>query len=161
MANEMVKAPKGPETLVDIRLHPERHPRLCNLPTEQAVEGLKKVYCMAVMYRGQELEAAKADFTARTLLSELLEEETYGLRNVTLEEIRRAVKKAVLTDAEVYGINVASLFRIILAYVKGEGHQADEQAHEIVKRQKRAGNAAADTMLAVYAGQLAAHSKTR
>lgn len=160
-STEIIKAPTGPESLVDIRLHPERHPRICRMPTEEAVEGLKKIYCMAVMYRGQDIDPAKADFTARTLLSELLEDDAFGTRNVTLEEIRRAVKKAVLTDTEVYGINVASLFRIVMNYIKGEGHQADEQAREIYKRQQRQIGTATDTMLAVYAGKMAAHSKTR
>lgn len=163
MANEIMKAPTGRDTLVEIRLHPETYPRLCRLQTEFAVEGLKKIYCMAVMYRGQDIDAAKADFTARTLLSELLEEDKFGAKYLTLEEIRRAVKNAVLNDAEVYGINVASLYKIIMSYVKGEGHAANDEACAIKKAQDRAAaeNKAADTMIAIYSSRMSKSIKTR
>ena len=115
------------------------------------------------MYKGQEIDESKADFTARNLQSELMSEEQYGAKFVTLEEIRRAVKKAVLTDTEMYGINVASLYKVILNYVKGEGHQADSAAHELVRAKRKAiahGNAA-ETMLQVYAGKLNNNFKHR
>lgn len=152
----MIKRGAGADTLLEIRLHPERHPRLKDIPAEQAVTALKQVVVTATMYRGQEIDESKADFTARTLRTELMEETQYGAQFVTLEEIRRAVKKAVLEDADLYGINVASLYKVILNYVKGEGHAADSAAHEYVKAQRRAlaQGRAADTMLQVYAGKL-------
>lgn len=163
METGMIKRGSGAVSLMEIRLHPERYPRLKDIPEEQAVTALKQIVVTATMYRGQEIDESKADFTARTLRTELMEETQYGAQFVTLEEIRRAVKKAVLEDADLYGINVASLYKVILNYVKGEGHAADNSAHEYVKAQRRAiaQGRAADTMLQVYAGKLNNNFKTK
>lgn len=151
----------GADSLVDIRLHPERYPRLKDIPQEQAVQAFKQIVLSAYMYRGQDIDKDKTDFTARTLYAELMEEEIYGAKFVTMEEVKRAVKKAVLNDEELYGINVASLYKIILNYVRGDGHAADNTAHEIVraKRKSLAENNAAATMLNVYAGRMAKQLK--
>lgn len=160
MESNIIRRPEGQDTLVDIRMNPQRFPRLLNIPEAEAVTGLAKIVTLACMYRGQEIDAPRADFTARTLRAELLEDDTFGAKFVTLEEIRRAVKKAVLNDSELYGINVASLYKIVMAYVKGEGHLADAQAHAIVKEQNKArANTAAETMVAVYAGKFTKNNR--
>ena len=40
------------------------------------------------------------------------------------------VKSAVLGETELYGINVSSLYRVILEWVKGEGHLLQKETEE-------------------------------
>ncbi len=120
-------------SLVDIRMDADTFPRIVRLTTTQARAGLSKIIADAFLYKGQTADKENVKFITSALLEELLADTTYGLPFLTMEEIRRAIKKAVLTDPDFIGINVSSLYKVLLAYAKGDGHAADQEAREIAR----------------------------
>lgn len=132
MSNKSL-AVKTSYSLVDIRMDADTFPRLVRLTTTQARAGLSKIIADAFLYKGQTADKENVKFITSALLEELLADTTYGLPFLTMEEIRRAIKKAVLTDPDFIGINVSSLYKVLLAYAKGDGHTADLEAREIAR----------------------------
>lgn len=139
MSNKSL-AVKTSYSLVDIRMDADTFPRLVRLTTAQARAGLSKIIADAFLYKGQTADKENVKFITSALLEELLADDTYGLPNITMEEIRRAIKKAVLTDPDFIGINVSSLYKVLLAYAKGDGHAADLEARKITRNTPPAGD---------------------
>ena len=83
-----------------------------------------------------------------------------GTRNISFAEISRIVKRAVLQD-DMYGISVASLDKVIIEYIKGEGHRLQQEVSERKRKseQERIKNSVIAPMLQAYAGELLKHSK--
>jgi len=125
-------------SLPAIRLDAERFPRLKDIPEATAVTQIAKVVSDAFLYRGQAAEPANVKFIASALREELLADTTYGLPFITVEEIRRAVREAVLAKDDLFGVNVSSLYKVLLAYAKGAGRLADIEAGKILKAEKAA-----------------------
>jgi hypothetical protein len=73
-----------------------------------------------------------------SLIDILIEDEyEIGTKYLTIEEIRRVVKRAALGQGrEMYGISVSSLFQALADYCKGEGRMADKEAKEIASKRK-------------------------
>lgn len=115
----IVKSP----TLVQVRLNQERYPRLKNIPMPDAIKGLASIVTTAYMYSGRMANEKDIYFIATALHKEMmLDEDNLGMPNISLEEIGRAIKKAVLGQGrEMYGISVASLYSTVADYCKGEG----------------------------------------
>jgi hypothetical protein len=83
------------------------------------------------MYMGAGLDKDSITFMAQALIAELLDDQKYGAKHISFEEIGRAVKKAVLRQGkEMYGLNVSSLYACIIDYIKTEGHDADKAARQ-------------------------------
>ena len=61
-------------------------------------------------------------FISSALVQELLEDDKFGSGYLSLAEIQVVVKRAVLGGSELFGISVASLYKVIIEFVKGEGH---------------------------------------
>ena len=119
--NEIENYNPGQASLLEMRADATRFPRLKTLPREQAVSGLTRIISQAFLYRGQTADPVNVQFIANTLLDELLEDGEYGAGYISLAEIRVAVKRAVL-NSDMFGISVASLYKVIIAFCKNEGH---------------------------------------
>lgn len=134
-------------SLVEIRADVERFPRLHRIPAPQALHGIKQVVFMALMYRGQAASEENISFISTALLAELLEENKFGTRYLTMEEIARVVKKAALAT-ETFGISVSTLYSALVKYCCTEGKDADNKAKDLY--QKKDGPPEAMISVATY-----------
>jgi len=108
-------------SLLEMRADSDRFPRIKTMPREQAVLGMSKIVTQAFLYRGQAADPTNIQFISSALVQELLED-TNGAYNLSLAEIQVIVKRAVL-NTDMMGINVSSLYKVIIAFVKGEGRE--------------------------------------
>lgn len=139
MSNKVTIAGKRP-TLLEIRSDSKQFPRLIAYPKEEAINRVSEMVLLAYQYRGQEADISNVYMIASNLVEELLaDEDGYGSQFITLEEIHRVIKRAVLGQGkELYGISFASLYAAIMDYVKNEGHQVQRQATEENRKKQRA-----------------------
>ena len=81
----------------------------------------------------------------------------------SLAEIQVVVKRAVLGGSEMFGISVASLYKVIMDYVKGEGHLNQKKIEEMRRSATdRAVKASASSpMIQAYSGQFIRNHKNR
>ena len=128
MSNEMTTTSSalenfnpGRASLLEMRADSARFPRIKSVPREQAVFEMTKIVTQAFLYRGQAAHPTNIQFIASALVQELLED-TNGAYNLSLAEIQVIVKRAVL-NTDMMGINVSSLYKVIIAFVKGEGRE--------------------------------------
>ena len=125
-------------TLVDIRTDNKRFPRLYTYKREDAIAQMNMVIMMAFQFRGQQADVQTIMQLSATLI-EILNEDEYGIgtKYLTMEEIKRVVKRAALGQGkEMYGISVSSLFQALADYCRGEGRMADQQAKEVVAKRR-------------------------
>ena len=118
-------------TLLEMRQHPELFPRIKTLPREQAVFEMSKIVSQAFLYRGQAADPTNIQFIASALVQELLDDDKFGASSLSLAEIQVVVKRAVLGGSEMFGISVASLYKVIMEFVKGEGHRNQKQVDQL------------------------------
>lgn len=162
MSNNQLMTPASNQvSLLDIRKDAKRFPRLHTYPREQAVAEMSKIVSQAFLYKGQAADPTNIQFISGSLVDELQADlDRLGTRFLSFAEISRIVKRAVLQD-EMYGVSVASLYKVIAEYVKGEGLKLQQQVkeeqnkvqHEYIK------NSVVAPMLQAYAGQLLKNSK--
>ena len=162
MSNNQLMTPASNQvSLLDIRKDAKRFPRLHTYSREQAVTEMSKIVSQAFLYKGQVADPTNIQFISCSLVDELQADlDRLGTRFLSFAEISRIVKRAVLQD-EMYGISVASLYKVIVEYVKGEGLKLQQQVkeeqnkvqHEYIK------NSVVAPMLQAYAGQLLKNSK--
>lgn len=143
-------------SLLDMRMDSKTYPRISTYPEEQADYEMAKIVSQAFLYRGQAADPTNVQFISSALVGELLEDRQYGLRNLCFAEIGRVVKKAVLGGSEMMGINVASLYKVIVEYAKGEGHRLQEEVNKVAqeKRQEALRQSIIAPMLTAYAGEI-------
>lgn len=122
MSNEIVNYNPGQASLLEMRADFNRFPRIKTMPREQVVMGMAKIVSQAFLYRGQAADPTNIQFISSALVQELLEDDKFGSGNLSLAEIQVVVKRAVLGGSELFGISVASLYKVIIEFVKGEGH---------------------------------------
>ena len=135
--NQMTTQPEK-ATLVDIRTDNKRFPRLYTYKREDAIAQMNMVIMMAFQFRGQQADVQTIMQMSTTLI-EILNEDEYGIgtKYLTMEEIKRVIKRAALGQGkEMYGISVSSLFQALADYCKGEGRMADQQAKEVVAKRR-------------------------
>lgn len=148
-------------TLLDMRMDSKRFPRLESYPREVAVAEMAKIVTQAFLYRGQSADPTNIQFISANLVDELQANlDKLGTNQITFAEISRIVKRAVLQE-EMYGISVASLYKVIIEYIKGEGHRLHKQAVEIKRQEeeKQLKDSIIAPMLQAYSGALVKHSK--
>ena len=159
--NQLMTSASNQVSLLDIRKDAKRFPRLHTYSREQAVTEMSKIVSQAFLYKGQAADPTNIQFISCSLVDELQADlDRLGTRFLSFAEISRIVKRAVLQD-EMYGISVASLYKVIVEYVKGEGLKLQQQVkeeqnkvqHEYIK------NSVVAPMLQAYAGQLLKNSK--
>ena len=112
----------GSASLLEMRSDPTRFPRLKTIPREQAVFEMSKIVSQAFLYRGQAADPTNIQFISAALVGEILDDKVFGLSSLSLAEIQVVVKRAVLGGSEMFGISVASLYKVIMEFAKGEGH---------------------------------------
>lgn len=135
--NQMTTQPEK-ATLVDIRTDNKRFPRLYTYKREVAIAQMNMVIMMAFQFRGQQADVQTIMQMSATLI-EILNEDEYGIgtKYLTMEEIKRVIKRAALGQGkEMYGISVSSLFQALADYCRGEGRMADQQAKEVVAKRR-------------------------
>lgn len=152
--NEQLTAYKAPASLVEVRMNQRLYPRLCQYPHDAAIAELVKIVTTAFLYTGREVDPRNINFIATNLYDNIMAEDKHGARNITLYELNRAVKKAVLSG-EMYGISVATLYKAVMDYAKGEGAVANEQAAEKAKHERRMmlEKSGVSAMLTAYTGE--------
>ncbi len=148
-------------SLLEMRMDEKRFPRIGNYSREQAVFEMSKIVSQAFLYKGQAADPKNIQFISCAIVDELQSDlDRLGTRNISFGEISRVVKRAVLQD-DMYGISVASLYKVIIDYIKGEGHRLQQEV--LQKRrsieQREIKNSIVAPMLQAYAGQLLKNSK--
>lgn len=143
MSNEMTTTSSalenfnpGRASLLEMRADPSRFPRLKSVPREQAVFEMTKIVNQAFLYRGQAADPKNIQFISSALVQELLDDDKYGAGYLSLAEIQVVVKRAVLGGSEMFGISVASLYKVIMEFAKGEGHLNQKQIQERKQREQ-------------------------
>lgn len=148
-------------SLLEMRMDEKRFPRIGAFPREQAVFEMSKIVSQAFLYKGQAADSKNIQFISCSLVDELQADlDKLGTRNISFAEISRIVKRSVLQD-DMYGISVASLYKVIIEYVKGEGHKLQQEVLERKRKseQEQIKNSIVAPMLQAYAGELLKHSK--
>lgn len=136
--NQLATIPAEKATLVDIRTDNKRFPRLYTYKREDAIAQMNMIIMMAFQFRGQQADVQTIMQMSASLI-DILNEDEYGIgtKYLTMEEIKRVVKRAALGQGkEMYGISVSSLFQALADYCKGEGRMADQQAKEVVAKRR-------------------------
>ena len=155
-------APNPNASLLEIRMDARTYPRLHSYTREQAVFEMSKIVTQAFLYRGQQADDNNIRYISGALLDELAEDaENVSAMSVTFTEISRAVKRAVLNN-EIYSVSVASLYKVVMDYIKRDGIQASREAMRL-KEQKRAEDLKKSVlapMMSVYTGRMVRNSKT-
>lgn len=163
MSNEIANYNPGQASLLEMRADATRFPRINTMSREQAVSGLIRIVSQAFLYRGQAADPVNVQFISNALLNELLEDDKYGAGYLSLAEIQVVVKRAVLGGSEMFGISVASLYKVIMEFIKGEGHQNQQQVLE--QRQKETERilkeSALAPMLQAYTGEFIRNHKNK
>ena len=134
MSNELIVKDNN-VSILDIRMDSKRFPRLCRYPREEAVFNMTKIVSQAFLYRGQAADPTNINFISSSLVDELMSEEKYGAKYLSFEEISRIVKEAVLGGSDMYGISVASLYKVIIDWCKGEGTRIQNEAAALKRKQ--------------------------
>ena len=153
----------GQATLLDMRADSSRFPRIKTIPRSQAVDGMSRIVSQAFLYRGQAADPNNIHFIANALVDEILADDKFGAAFISLAEIQVVVKRAVLGGSEMFGISVASLYKVIMDYVKGEGHLNQKKIEEMRRSATdRAVKASATSpMIQAYSGQFIKNHKNR
>ena len=148
-------------SLLEMRMDEKRFPRIGAFPREQAVFEMSKIVSQAFLYKGQAADPKNIQFISCALVDELQSDlDKLGTRHISFAEISRVVKRAVLQD-DMYGISVASLYKVIIEYIKGEGHRLQQEVSERKRKseQEQVKNSVIAPMLQAYAGEMIKHSK--
>ena len=160
MSNEtstaLVNYNPGNASLLEMRADSDRFPRIKTMPREQAVLGMSKIVTQAFLYRGQAADPTNIQFISSALVQELLED-TNGAYNLSLAEIQVIVKRAVL-NTDMMGIKVSSLYKVIIAFVKGEGRENQSRV-DALRRVKP--NSPGMAMLQAATGDFIRNHKTK
>ena len=161
MSNEIANYNPGQASLLEMRAAATRFPRINTMSREQAVSGLIRIVSQAFLYRGQAADPVNVQFISNALLNELLEDDKYGAGYLSLAEIQVIVKRAILGGSEMFGISVASLYKVIMEFVKGEGHLNQQQVLEQRKKETERilKESALAPMLKAYAGEFIRNNK--
>lgn len=164
MNNSIVPFQPSATSLVDIRLDAQNFPRIKNIPKPTAISRIASVVAMAYNYTGREYTTDSVLAVASALYGELMADDFgVGTANITIEEVGRAVRRAVLGEVEMYGINVSSLYKVICDYATGDGHAAQIAANNRRQKERQAAIAASPvgTMLTAYSGKMLKESNPK
>lgn len=160
MSNEtstaLVNYNPGNASLLEMRADSDRFPRIKTMPREQAVLGMSKIVTQAFLYRGQAADPTNIQFISSALVQEILED-TNGAYNLSLAEIQVIVKRAVL-NTDMMGINVSSLYKVIIAFVKGEGRENQSRVDALRRVKPNPGGMA---MLQAATGEFIRNHKSK
>ena len=154
MSNDVVNYNPGRASLLEMRSRPDAFPRINAMPLEEAVAGMERIVTQAFLYRGQASDPENVRFIAATVTAELLDDDTWHSGNISLGEIQVVVKRAVLGGSEMFGVSVASLYKVITDYARGEGHHLQKEADKM-----RRSATAPGPIVTAYAGAMIRNNK--
>lgn len=150
-------------TLEDIRRNPMSFPRIKDYHPEALEMELQSGILMVYQYRGQKPNSAdEIKIMSRTLMAELLADD-FGndTRELSMEEIRRALRKVGLRQgADMYGINVGSLYNAILEYRNTEVEDARQKIASERRNPQRIGSSQ-ESIIDKYAAMMQQANKER
>ena len=151
MSNDLI-VPSSQPSLLEIRMDSKKYPRLCRYSKEDADRAMVTIVSKAFLYRGQTADPSVIGFTASALVDELLQEDKYGAKYLSFEEISRIIKKAVL-ESDIF-ISVSSLYKVILDFCKGEGTRIQQEASALKRKKDEESlrNSVVAPMLQAYTG---------
>lgn len=161
ISSQLMTPASSQASLLDMRADAKRFPRLGTFSRDAAVLEMSKIVSQAFLYKGQAADPTNIQFISCCLVDELQADlDKLGTRNISFAEISRIVKRSVLQD-EMYGISVASLYKVIIEYIKGEGHRLHQQVAEMRRKreEREIKNSVIAPMLQAYAGELLKRSK--
>ena len=160
MNNELI-VPGSQPSLLEIRMDSKKYPRLCRYSKEDADRAMVTIVSKAFLYRGQTADPSVIGFTASALVDELLQEDKYGAKYLSMEEISRIIKKAVL-ESDIF-ISVSSLYKVILDFCKGEGTRIQQEAAALKRKQDEESlrNSVVAPMLQAYTGAFIKEHKVK
>lgn len=141
-------------SLLEMRMDEKRFPRIGVFPREQAVFEMSKIVSQAFLYKGQAADPKNIQFIACAIVDELQSDlDRLGTRNISFGEISRVVKRAVLTD-DMF-LSVSSFYKVIMTYIKGEGHNLHRQVIAMKDREEQENmkQSIIAPMLQAYAGE--------
>lgn len=150
-------------TPLEIRRDSARFPRIKQYHPDALLSEMKKNILMVYQYRGQKpSNAQEVEMMARSLTAELTADELgYDTRELAMEDIRRALRRAGLRQgADMYGINVGSLYNAILDYRKSEVEDARQQLLSERRSSKNIGSPI-EVIHQKYAAMMAKAAKER
>ena len=152
MSSDLTTTTGKQPTALEIRMDSKTYPRLCRYNRDDANKAMVKIVSQAFLYRGQTADPSLISFTASSLVDELMQEDKYGAKYLSIEEISRIVKKAVL-ESDIF-ISVSSLYKTIIEYCKGEGTRIQQQADDLKRKQDEESlrNSVVAPMLQAYTG---------
>lgn len=126
----------------NIRCDAERFPRLYSFGEEEALKNMSGIVVKTYLYLGRTAPNRKdVKLIAQQVLYEI-HRDIFGLclRNITFEEIERAVMKKILEAPEtVYGICVGTFMSAIVDYARTSGSAAANKALDIRAAEIRKG----------------------
>lgn len=143
-------------TLLEMRSDPKRFPRLNTIPVEQAYSQMLPIITQAFMFKGHNADDNTVKFIATNLVDELLADTKYGAGNISLGEIHKVIKRAIL-ETDIPAISVSTLYRIIIDYAKGEGNDLERQ----IRQRKVIPSAPVGAMIDSFAGAMAKTHNTK
>ena len=154
--NSLVNYNPGRASLLEMRADSDRFPRIKTMPRERVVDGLTRIVSQAFLYRGQAADPTNIQFISSSLADELLDDEN-GASWLSLAEIQVVVKRAVL-NSDMMGINVTSLYKVIVAFLRGEGRENQSK----VEQQRRTSKPhPGNIMLQAYTGEFIRNHKSK
>lgn len=141
-------------SLLEMRADPKKYPRVGAISREIAIAEMSRIVSQAYLYRGNNVDPANIRFIASALVDELQgDQDNIGTGDISFAEVGRIIKRSILQD-EMFGISVASLYKAILTYIKGEGHLLQEKVNE-----RKTQGAAQNTLIDTYAGAMVRRGK--
>ncbi len=124
------------QAILRMRMDSKTYRRLYKYEKSDAVFEMSKIVSKAFLYRGQAADPNNINFISSALVDELLQEQKYNAKFLSFEEIGLIVKNAVLGNAEMFGISVASLYKVIMDWIKTDGTRLQNEAAELRKQQR-------------------------
>lgn len=162
--NALVNYNPGNVSLLEMRANPERFPRLYTIPREQAVFEMSKIVTQAFLYRGQAADPTNIQFISSTLVQEIIENNPYGAASLSFAEIQVIVKRAIFKGQdEVFNISVASLYKVLADFAKGEGTLNQRKVEEMrrMEEYRQIRDSVIAPMLKAYTGEFLKNNKIK
>lgn len=156
MNNSLTISNPQEATLLEMRADSRRFPRLNTYDREEAYKAMIPVITQAFLYKGHTADPEAIRFIATNLVDELLADTKYGAGNISLGEIQKVIKRAIL-ETDIPVISVSTLYRIIIDYAKGEGNDLERQ----IRQRKVIPSAPVGAMIDSYAGAMAKSHNTK
>ena len=124
---------KGEDLLIACRLNPAKYRRVSAMPQGEATAAMMKILMGAYALKGQR---PKSNETVPVLAAEILNEisgNEFGVASLSFEEIAWVVRQEAIYNEDFF-ISVASIYRALVKYAKGLGHDMQARADGLKRK---------------------------